>query len=177
MASTRGSLAGINIIYLRLMTPNWGLPGLNGLINLSISCKVRLESATTVSPNYMEELRQSVAGLEPCLNSEKGKCSGIINGIDSDVWNPATDPHLLKNCDQKQVKKAARLLTKLSWLANLALILKTSWSALLAGWWMKRRQDLLPEAISQSVYQYGGKPFALDQSLCRAPPGLIWTRH
>ncbi len=54
---------------------------------------------TTVSPSYMEELRHNSHGLEWLLNNEHSKSKGILNGIDTQVWNPKTDkylPHQLK---------------------------------------------------------------------------------
>lgn len=47
---------------------------------------------TTVSPSYMDELRNESNGLEWLLNNERGKSIGILNGIDTQVWNPKTDP-------------------------------------------------------------------------------------
>jgi len=49
---------------------------------------------TTVSPNYMNELRFMSNGLEDIFEYEKGKCTGILNGIDVRVWDPATDSYL-----------------------------------------------------------------------------------
>jgi starch synthase len=49
---------------------------------------------TTVSPNYMNELRFMSNGLEDIFEYEKGKCTGILNGIDVRVWNPETDTYL-----------------------------------------------------------------------------------
>jgi starch synthase len=49
-------------------------------------------AVTTVSPNYLNELMHEAAGLEPLLRMERAKCRGILNGIDVQVWNPATDP-------------------------------------------------------------------------------------
>src|SRR5690606_32647117 len=66
---------------------------------------------TTVSPNYLMELHQSALGLEALLRQEWQKSSGILNGIDTEVWNPATDPmihsHYKKNIDtyKQQNKK------------------------------------------------------------------------
>ncbi len=54
-----------------------------------IKCCWRL---TTVSPNYLNELMQSANGLEGLIRQEAGKASGILNGIDTQVWDPATDP-------------------------------------------------------------------------------------
>ncbi len=52
---------------------------------------------TTVSPSYMEELKQNANGLEQLLAHESAKCIGILNGIDVNVWNTETDPFILKN--------------------------------------------------------------------------------
>ena len=52
---------------------------------------------TTVSPSYMEELKQAANGLEDLLKNEADKCSGILNGIDWKVWNPETDHYIVKN--------------------------------------------------------------------------------
>lgn len=52
---------------------------------------------TTVSPNYMNELKYAANGLEDLLQYESGKCTGILNGIDTDVWDPKTDNNLIKN--------------------------------------------------------------------------------
>lgn len=54
-------------------------------------------AVTTVSPSYMEELKISANGLEDLLKHEQAKCIGILNGIDTEVWNPETDEHLIKN--------------------------------------------------------------------------------
>ncbi len=47
---------------------------------------------TTVSPGYLSELRQYSGGLEWLMNNERAKSIGILNGIDTQVWNPFTDP-------------------------------------------------------------------------------------
>ncbi|MBN8587938.1 MAG: glycogen/starch synthase [Rhodothermia bacterium] len=55
----------------------------------AIRCAWRVN---TVSPGYMDELKSPESHLEWLLNNEWQKSSGIINGIDAQVWNPATDP-------------------------------------------------------------------------------------
>jgi starch synthase len=51
---------------------------------------------TTVSPTYAAETLtpEFGAGLEGVLQQLRGRYVGILNGIDTRVWDPATDPHL-----------------------------------------------------------------------------------
>lgn len=53
---------------------------------------------TTVSPTYARELLtpEFGMGLEGVLQSRKHIFSGILNGIDTESWDPATDPALAK---------------------------------------------------------------------------------
>lgn len=69
----------------------------NGRLN-ALSAGLRTAwRITTVSNSYLEELQSASKGLEPLLSFESGKSLGILNGIDSDVWNPSTDPLIAKN--------------------------------------------------------------------------------
>jgi len=54
------------------------------------------DCVTTVSPTYAAETLtpESGAGLEGVLRSLGDRYLGILNGIDTDVWNPETDPFL-----------------------------------------------------------------------------------
>ena len=58
---------------------------------------------TTVSQNYLYELRNNSLGLEPLFASEGHKSVGIVNGIDADVWNPETDRWIDFNYNSKTV--------------------------------------------------------------------------
>jgi starch synthase len=53
---------------------------------------------TTVSPTYAQELHHSfyAHGMEGILSANAHKMQGILNGIDTDVYNPATDPALFQ---------------------------------------------------------------------------------
>jgi starch synthase len=48
---------------------------------------------TTVSPTYAREIQTQVqgAGLDGLLRTRTHDISGILNGVDKTVWNPATD--------------------------------------------------------------------------------------
>ena len=56
---------------------------------------VYADRLTTVSPTYAREiLGPAGGGLEGLLLRRNGRLRGILNGVDGEVWNPATDPHL-----------------------------------------------------------------------------------
>lgn len=52
---------------------------------------------TTVSPRYATEIMEPEAGmgLDGLLRARADVVSGILNGIDTKVWNPARDPHIV----------------------------------------------------------------------------------
>jgi starch synthase len=51
------------------------------------------DAVTTVSPTYAREVRQPLGGmgLAPYLNNRADHLFGILNGVDTTVWNPETD--------------------------------------------------------------------------------------
>jgi starch synthase len=57
---------------------------------------VSADMITTVSPTYAAELLtpEHGMGLDGVLAQRASRLVGIVNGIDIDDWNPATDPHL-----------------------------------------------------------------------------------
>ncbi len=59
------------------------------------------DKVTTVSPTYSREILEPYYshGLDNILKQFTYKLTGIVNGIDYDVYNPATDPLIFKNFD------------------------------------------------------------------------------
>jgi starch synthase len=64
---------------------------------------------TTVSPTYASEICTADygMGLEGLLQSRRASLSGIVNGIDVDVWNPATDKALVANYSAADISNRA----------------------------------------------------------------------
>jgi starch synthase len=62
---------------------------------------------TTVSPTYAAEIqgKEFGCGLEGLLSQRKDRLCGILNGIDAESWNPATDPYLPIHFDGESIGK------------------------------------------------------------------------
>lgn len=54
------------------------------------------DSVTTVSPRYAQEITTPLfgAGLDGVLRSRQSALTGILNGVDYEVWNTTKNPHL-----------------------------------------------------------------------------------
>ncbi|WP_142810390.1 glycogen synthase GlgA [Tepidiphilus olei] len=80
----------------------WSLDGLEfyGQMSMIKGGILWADRVTTVSPSYAEEIctPEFGCGLEGALQQcrAQGRLKGIVNGIDTERWNPATDPHLAR---------------------------------------------------------------------------------
>jgi starch synthase len=68
------------------------------------------DQVTTVSPTYAREVQTNEhgAGLDGVLRAVSFKFHGILNGIDAEEWNPATDPLLPANFDADTMRDRAK---------------------------------------------------------------------
>jgi starch synthase len=68
------------------------------------------ELVITVSPTYASEIvtRQEGAGLQDVLQQAGPGLVGILNGIDTAVWDPATDAHLAATYTAAELKRKRR---------------------------------------------------------------------
>ncbi|MFZ5508613.1 MAG: glycogen synthase GlgA [Pseudomonadota bacterium] len=64
---------------------------------------------TTVSPTYAEEIQSAEhgCGLDGLLRYRRDRLTGILNGIDTERWNPATDPFLARRYDAASLEHKA----------------------------------------------------------------------
>lgn len=98
-----------NLAYQGIFDPSWvgrlGLParsfqpfGLEffGRMSFLKAGVFYADSIITVSPNYAKEIQTAEYGygMEGLLTSRSSDLHGVLNGIDTNEWNPATDPHL-----------------------------------------------------------------------------------
>lgn len=66
----------------------------DGLVNSMKSAIVLADKVTTVSKTYSHEIKYAyfAHGLENILSNNSYKLTGIVNGIDTKLYNPETDP-------------------------------------------------------------------------------------
>ena len=65
---------------------------------------------STVSPTYAREIVRGAHGdsVKAVLASRRGRLVGILNGIDNEIWNPATDAFLPTNYTRARVGPAKK---------------------------------------------------------------------
>jgi starch synthase len=118
-----------------------------------IKCAYRV---TTVSSSYLDELRHAANGLENLFEYERGKCVGILNGIDVEVWNPATDhyiDHHYSTADSKTGKEANKRVLCERFNLDTAHPLVVFIGRLVG----EKAADILPDSIMASIYGMQGK--------------------
>ena len=125
----------------------------NNIINPLASGIKCAWKVTTVSYSYMNELKYNSNGLEALFEYEKGKCRGILNGIDTEVWNTETDEHLVKNYAIQNVlsgklKNKQQLCEKFGLNFEVPLII---FIGRLVG---EKAADVLPDAILSCLYHF-----------------------
>lgn len=133
----------------------WGLLDWKEMINPLASAVKNAWKVTTVSWSYLDELNYNSNGLEALFEYEKEKCSGILNGIDTHVWNPGTDKYLdthftADDADEGKEIIKKELCEKFSLDITKPLVI---FIGRLVG---EKAADILPDAIAQSMYTMQG---------------------
>lgn len=100
-----------SVVQLGLPVDSFDMNGVEYYSNLSF-LKAGLYYAdhiTTVSPNYAQEIQTEPLGfgLQGLLATRSRHLTGIINGIATSEWDPAIDPHLVKNYSSKKLSDKA----------------------------------------------------------------------
>ncbi len=134
----------------------WGKLDWDKMIN-PLACGIKCaQRVTTVSPSYMEELKLSANGLEKLFQYEQGKCSGILNGIDTTVWNPKSDTYILDNFSPVDVT-GGKQLNKKKLCSDFGLDPHKPLFVYIGRLVEEKGADLLPAAISDSLIQLEGR--------------------
>jgi starch synthase len=82
----------------------------DGDVNILKGAIVTADKVTTVSPSYAEEIKtpEHSGGLAGIVNENAYKLKGILNGLDYDFYNPATDKVIYTNYDKDHMENKAK---------------------------------------------------------------------
>ncbi len=124
-----------------------------GHLNLMKGGIIGVDQVTTVSPTYAREIQTPAhgAGLDGVLRSLSFKLTGILNGIDADEWNPATDPHIASNFERGRLNGKALCKRALLRALGLRHKAKTPLVAFVARLVEQKGVDLLLATLAQML--------------------------
>ena len=142
---------------------------------------------TTVSPSYAREIAtpQFGVGLDGVIRSRGADVSGILNGIDTQVWNPAADRALARCYSAQQLQGKAQCKAALQQHFGLALRADAPLLGVVSRLTAQKGLDLvlaaLPEIVrmdAQLVVQGTGEPAleAAFHAAAAAHPGRVGVR-
>lgn len=146
------------------------------------------DRVTTVSPSYADEIRTPDGGIgfDGLLRWRGAAVTGVLNGIDLDAWNPATDPALVHHYDAEhlatKMRARAALQSELGLRVQqsapvLGVVSRLTWQKGIDLW-----LEAMPAALAegaQLVVLGSGEP-ALQEAvdaLARAHPGEVAVAH
>jgi starch synthase len=98
-----------DITALGLPRESLGIDGVEfyGQASFLKAALIFADAINTVSPTYAQEIQTPELGfgLDGVLRMRANRLSGVLNGIDVSLWNPATDPWIPAQYDAASVEK------------------------------------------------------------------------
>lgn len=95
----RGDILGLSDEYESILMYDNAINFMKGAVQVC-------DQLTTVSPSYANELKDPffACGLHNIINQNSYKLKGILNGIDTDVFNPVRDKHIKHHYSPKHLE-------------------------------------------------------------------------
>jgi starch synthase len=123
---------------------------------------VHSDHVTTVSPSYALEIQTDEGGMGfgGLLRSRGNVLSGILNGIDTDIWNPETDADIAANYSGAKLSAKAKNKAQLQKDMGLKLRKKAPLFAVISRLTGQKGLDLLADAVPQ-ITALGGQLMVL----------------
>ena len=134
-------------------------------LNFMSSGILLADIVTTVSPTYASEILTSQygEGLEQLLNYRRNELHGIVNGIDCDEYNPATDRYLERNYDSTTIERRADNKLALQKKSGLPQDLDIPLIGMVSRLEEQKGIDLLLQAIDQFIVETKAQLVILGQ--------------
>ena len=100
-----------SLFELGLPDAAWRIDGVeyHGYLSFLKAGLQHANAITTVSPSYAREIQTDAEGMGMAglLRHRAEQLSGILNGIDTKAWNPATDHHLYRTYSVRRLEAKA----------------------------------------------------------------------
>jgi len=114
---------------------------------------VYADRINAVSPTYASEILQPEFGngVDGLLQHRQERLSGILNGIDQTIWNPATDPHLTANYDSTTLKQKRKNKTALQKQLGLPVDARIPLVGMISRMVEQKGFDIILEAMGEIV--------------------------
>ncbi len=115
----------------------------------------------TVSPTYASEIQTDSFGfgMQGLLKSRSHELTGILNGIDEEEWNPATDKNLIKNYSNSRITGKSVVKHHLQQKLGLQIDANAPLLGIVSRLTYQKGLDLLPEIMPKLIEQ--GCQFAI----------------
>ena len=126
-----------------------GTLAFDGDVNLLKGAIVTADAVTAVSPTYAQELKYAyfAHGLESVMQMVEGKLHGVLNGIDMERYDPASDPNLTANYSLRRMAGKAKDKAALQRMMGLAERKDTSVVAMVSRLVSHKGLDLVCETL------------------------------
>ena len=141
-------LFGISYRYAHFLEYNGGINLMKGAIELS-------DRFSTVSPSYAQEIKYGYYGhgLDSIIRRNEHKLCGILNGIDTDYYNPATDKALFANYSAENFAPKAVCKAELQKMLNLPVNASTPIVAMISRLVSHKGLDLVKAVMEEALQQ------------------------
>lgn len=113
------------------------------------------DKLSTVSPTYAKEIqtKQFGFGMEGLLKARKDDLTGILNGIDTQEWNPSSDVHLLKHYSNARITGKKAVKRGLQQQLGLQIDADAPFLGIVSRLTHQKGLDLLPEIMPKLIKQ------------------------
>jgi starch synthase len=114
------------------------------------------DGLSTVSPTYGKEIQTEAYGfgLQGLLTQRGQEIHGILNGLDTHEWNPATDPYLPHHYDVKKLAGKAKVKADLQTRLGLTVDAKTPLLGVVSRLTHQKGLDMLLECAETLIQQH-----------------------
>ena len=114
---------------------------------------VYADAISTVSPTYAREIltEELGCGLDGVLRERRGVLRGILNGVDGEMWNPMTDPHIAERYSWTSLERKAANKLALQSRLNLAPEPQAPLLGMVGRFTHQKGVDLLAGAVDELV--------------------------